>query len=163
MPAWAEVRKKRLAHIQGVAELLDDWAEEMEVSQRERTRWLKAAWLHDALRDATLPRGVSHGAAAADRAARDGETDQGVLDAVRYHSTGHPEWDDAGKMLFLADYLEPGRGRGKLRAKLAKRVPRDRDGVLREVVARQMRALIRADRRIPPLMLEFWNDLNRRR
>src|SRR2546426_5929548 len=46
---------------------------------------------------------------AAERAAHDGETDQGLLDAVHYHSLGFAQWDDVGKMLYLADYLEPGR------------------------------------------------------
>jgi len=99
----------------------------------------------------------------ADRAVRDGESDPSVLDAVRYHSSGYAGWDDTGKLLFLADYLEPRRAhRSTERAKLAKRVPRDRDAVLREVVALQIRARLRADRRIPPLMLEFWNSLVRR-
>jgi HD superfamily phosphohydrolase YqeK len=163
VPSWAEVGKRRLAHIRGVAALLDEWADEMGVSRRERSRWLTAAWLHDALRDASLPRGMTHGAAAADRAAREGESDRDVLDAVRYHSSGHAGWGDTGKMLFLADYLESGRdGGSKQRAKLARRVPRDRDGVLREVVARQLRARLRAGRRIHPFMLEFWNALVRR-
>jgi len=35
--------------------------------------------------------------------------DQSLLDAVRYHTTGHPQLDDAGLILFAADYMEPGR------------------------------------------------------
>jgi hypothetical protein len=45
------------------------------------------------------------------------------------------------------------------RAKLARRVPRDRDGVLREIVAQQMEAWLRTGRSIEPLTLEFWNSL----
>ncbi|MGH7614883.1 MAG: hypothetical protein ACREMW_12685 [Gemmatimonadales bacterium] len=45
------------------------------------------------------------------------------------------------------------------RARLAKRVPRDRDAVLREVVARQMQEQLRSGRSIDPLTLEFWNSL----
>ena len=132
----------------------------MEVSSAERGRWRKAAWLHDALRDAPVSRGTTHGAAAADRAAQDGESDRGVLDAVRYHSFGYAGWDDVGKMLYLADFLEPGRRyRRKQRAKLAKRVPRERDRILREIVAQQMRSRLRAGRPIHPLTLEFWNSL----
>jgi HD superfamily phosphohydrolase YqeK len=132
----------------------------MAVSRRERSRWLRAAWLRDALRDARLNRETTHGAAAADRAASDGEADRGVLDAVRYHSVGCAEWDDVGKMLFLADFLEPGRrSRRKQRDKLAKRVPQDRDAVLREVVAQQMRSQLRRGRPIHRLTLEFWNSL----
>jgi len=160
LPAWAQTGKRRRAHVERVAELLEEWAEEMAVSRRERDRWLRAAWLHDALRDARLSKGTTHGAAAADRAASDGEADRGVLDAVRYHSVGYAGWDDVGKMLFLADFLEPGRrSRRKQRDKLAKRVPEDRDAVLREVVAQQMRSQLRRGRPIHRLTLEFWNSL----
>jgi HD superfamily phosphohydrolase YqeK len=160
LPAWAEVRRRRRAHIRRVAGLVDAWASEIAVAPSERRRWLAAVWLHDALRDARLPAGMSHGAAAADRAAREGETDRGVLDAVRFHSVGYAGWDDVGRMLYLADYLEPRRkGRRKERARLAKRVPRQRDAVLREVVARQIEEQLAAGRPIDPLTLAFWNSL----
>ncbi|HVH10895.1 MAG TPA: hypothetical protein VM736_13955, partial [Gemmatimonadales bacterium] len=130
---------------------MNEWAEEMGTPERERRRWLAAVWLHDALRDARLPDGTTHGAAAADRAAQEGEADRGVLDAVRYHSVGYAGWDNVGKMLYLADYLEPGRkGRRKERARWAKRVPRERDAVLREVVARQMQDQLHTGRSIHP-------------
>lgn len=135
----------------------------MEVSQRERRRWLRAVWLHDALRDARLPRGASHAVAAAERAAREGESDSGVLDAIRYHSVGYAGWDDVGRMLYLADNLEPGRrARRKERAKLAKRVPRERDDVLREVVGWEMEERLRDGRPIDPLTTGFWNSLAKR-
>lgn len=160
LPAWAQVGRRRRAHIRRVAALVAHWADEMGASQRECHRWLKAAWLHDALRDARLPRGTTHGDAAADRAAKEGESDHGVLDAVRYHSLGYAGWDDVGKMLYLADNLEPGRkGRRKERARLARRVPYDRDGVLREIVAQQMQSWLRTGRAIDPLTLAFWNSL----
>jgi protein-S-isoprenylcysteine O-methyltransferase Ste14/HD superfamily phosphohydrolase YqeK len=160
LPSWAQVGRRRREHVQRVAALLEDWAEAMNVSDLERDRWLKAAWLHDALRDAPLEAGTAHGDAAADRAARDGETDRGVLDAVRYHSWGYAGWDDVGKMLYLADYFEPGRKRnGKLRATLAGRVPRQRDRVLRKIVAYEIRWRVRAGRPVHPLTIEFWNAL----
>ena len=55
------------------------------VSDAERTRWLKAAWLHDAVRDEDRTAAVAHGPRAAARAEKDGERDRGVLDAIRYH------------------------------------------------------------------------------
>jgi nicotinate-nucleotide adenylyltransferase len=142
--------------------LVAQWADEMGVSKEERSRWLTAAWLHDALRDAKLPDGMSHGAAAAERAAQDGIADRGVLDAVRYHSVGYAGWDDVGRMLYLADNLEPGRrGRRKERAKLAQRVPREPDAVLQELLGRQIQAQVRAGRSVDPRTLEFWNSLTR--
>jgi protein-S-isoprenylcysteine O-methyltransferase Ste14/HD superfamily phosphohydrolase YqeK len=161
LPGWAEVGRRRREHIERVVALLEEWAVAMDVPDRERDRWLKAAWLHDALRDARLDDGMAHGPAAADRAARDGESDRGVLDAVRYHSSGYAGWDDVGKMLYLADYLEPGRKRnGKERATLAARVPRQRDRVLRKIVAYEIRWRVRAGRPVDPLTVAFWNALN---
>src|SRR5205085_12004512 len=122
--------------------------------------WLKAAWLHDALRDAPAANELAHGPMAAERAAREGETDRGVLDAVRYHSLGYAGWDDVGKMLYLADYLEPGRAFDRqLRAALAARVPQDRDGVLQQVAARRIARVI--DGRWPLIRetVAFWNSL----
>jgi len=160
LPEWAEAGKKRRAHVKRVARLLEQWAVEMRPSQQERNRWLRACWLHDALRDAQLPLGASHGGAAADRAEQLGETDRGVLDAVRYHSVGYAGWDDVGKMLYLADFLEPGRrSRRKQRARWAKQVPHDRDRVLREIVSTQMRSRLRAHRLIDPHTAAFWNAL----
>jgi HD superfamily phosphohydrolase YqeK len=160
LPGWARVGKKRRAHIRRVAALLEQWADAMEISRRERQRWLKSCWLHDALRDAALPGAVTHGVAAADLAAQSGESDRGVLDAVRYHSVGYAGWDDVGKMLYLADYLEPGRGtRRKQRAEWAKRVPRERDAVLREIVAREVRSRVRRGKPVDVHTVEFWNSL----
>src|SRR5690242_16469012 len=109
LPPWAVVTAERRAHIERVAQLLAAWADALGVSASERARWLKAAYLHDALRDAPLESAFAHGPAAAERAAQDGETDRGVLDAVRYHTLGYAAWDDVGRMLYLADFLEPGR------------------------------------------------------
>lgn len=160
LPEWAHATKKRRAHIRRMVVLLNEWADEMDVTQEERQRWLTACWLHDALRDAELPDGISHGAAAAELAASHGESDRGILSAVRYHSVGHARWDDVGKMLYLADFLEPGRkNRRKQRAQLARRVPRDRDGVLSQILAHQIRTRLRQERPIDPRTIEFWNSL----
>src|SRR5207245_4089216 len=106
LPEWAVVTPERGAHIERVAALLSTWATALRVPAAERARWLRAACLHDALRDAPAADELQHGPMAAERAARDGERDQGVLDAVRYHSLGHGRWGGVGQMLFLADILE---------------------------------------------------------
>ncbi len=89
-----------------------------------------AGWLHDWLKplgfarlDAMLSgQGVRldaatraipaiwHGPAAAAMApARLGVRAPGVLDAVRWHSTGRPGWGPLGRILFVADFCAPGR------------------------------------------------------
>ena len=97
------------------------WAEQIGVPDSEKHRWLRAVWLHDALRDAAPeelekwaadspgPPELRHGPASAGRARAEGEDDRGVLDAVRYHSLGLAEWDMVGRILYCADYLDPGR------------------------------------------------------
>ena len=154
------VRPARRAHIERVVAQVTAWATAMDVTAAEQDRWLRAAWGHDALRDAPLASEMDHGPLAADRLAREGERDRGVLDAVRYHSIGYAGWDDAGKMLYLADYLEPGRQheseeRGELRA----RVPRERDGILREVARRRIARIVNSGWPLAPETVAFWNAL----
>jgi len=160
LPEWAVATPERRAHIERVAALLSTWATALRVPAAERARWLRAAWLHDALRDAPAADELQHGPMAAERAARDGERDLGVLDAVRYHSLGHARWDDVGKMLYLADYLEPGRpfDREAHRA-LAARVPGERDAVLRDVAARRIARVIDSGWPLVRETVDFWNSL----
>ena len=159
-PPWAVAGPERRAHVARVAALADDWGRAMGVAPAERDRWSRAAWLHDALRDAPAADELAHGPAAADRAAREGETDAGVLDAVRYHSIGFAGWDDVGRMLYLADYLEPGRSADReARAALAARVPGERDFVLREVARRRIERTVRSGWPLAAETVDFWNAL----
>jgi HD superfamily phosphohydrolase YqeK len=162
LPPWAVATPERRAHVARVAGLIDQWAVAMRVPERERARWTKAAWLHDALRDAPSLGAdeLAHGPAAADRAAEGGETDAGVLDAVRYHSLGYAGWDDVGRMLYLADYLEPGRTFDREgRAALAVRVPAERDAVLLEVTRRRIDWTVRSHWPLARETADFWNTL----
>jgi HD superfamily phosphohydrolase YqeK len=166
------VTPERVGHIERVAVLASEWAEALLVPDSERHRWLRAVWLHDALRDAPAeelerwaasapgPLELRHGPAAAARAKAEGETDRGVLDAVRYHSVGLAEWDMAGRMLYCADYLDPGRPFGReRRAELARRLPADPRGVLREVATDRLSYIVRSGWPIPEPTYRFWNSL----
>lgn len=160
LPGWAVASPERRAHVERVAALIDQWAALMRVPERERDRWAKAAWLHDALRDAPAADELAHGPASAERAAREGESDRGVLEAVRYHSLGFAGWDDVGKMLYLGDYLEPGRKFERdLRAALAVRVPLERDAVLVEVTRRRIEWTVQSGWPLAPETVDFWNSL----
>jgi HD superfamily phosphohydrolase YqeK len=172
LPPWAVVADRRVAHIARVADLLDDWARARGVGAVEAGRWRRAALLHDALRDAddavlgryeprpAWPRKTWHGPAAAAAAAADGERDAGVLDAVRYHSLGYARWDEAGRMLYLADYLEPGRPyqRAKLDA-LAALVPAEPAAALREVATLRIGWRLKEGGLIARETWEFWNAI----
>lgn len=172
LPAWAQMTPARLQHVHRVAALVARWAEAMLVPDSERNRWLKAVWLHDALRDAADdalaalapsvpgPARLRHGPASAALAKAHGETDRGVLDAVRYHSVGLAEWDMVGRVLYCADWLEPGRRHdAEERAALARRFPSEPHQVMREVAERRFLHLIRSGWTIPEPTYRLWNSL----
>ena len=172
LPDWAIVTLARREHIERVAELAARWALDMGVPENERHRWLRAVWLHDALRDAPEeelvrwasstpgPLDLRHGPASAARAKAEGETDRGVLDAVRYHSIGLAEWDMVGRVLYCADYLEPGRKHEReWRADLAQRFPSEPALVLRQVARTRVGHLIGSDRPLLEPTVRFWNSL----
>jgi HD superfamily phosphohydrolase YqeK len=172
LPQWAVVTPARLEHIQRVAQLTANWAEQMGVSNSERHRWLRAVWLHDALRDAPVseldrwasddpgPPELRHGPASAARAQAEGEHDRGVLDAVRYHSLGLAEWDMVGRILYCADYLDPGRPFDReRRAKLAADLPLNPGAVLREVARTRLLDLIQSGWPVLEPTHRFWNSL----
>jgi HD superfamily phosphohydrolase YqeK len=172
LPQWAMVTPARREHIERVAELATGWALAMGVSESERHRWLRAVWLHDALRDAPDeelmrwapsalgPPDLRHGPASAARAKSDGESDRGVLDAVRYHSIGLAEWDMVGRVLYCADYLEPGRKHERdWRAGLAQRYPSDPALVLREVARARVLHVVSSGRLLLEPTVRFWNSL----
>ncbi|MCP8616931.1 bis(5'-nucleosyl)-tetraphosphatase (symmetrical) YqeK [Salirhabdus salicampi] len=51
-----------------------------------------------------------HGPVGAQLVKRDiGITDEEVLTAIRFHTTGRAQMNDVEKVVFLADYIEPGR------------------------------------------------------
>jgi 2-amino-4-hydroxy-6-hydroxymethyldihydropteridine diphosphokinase len=172
LPAWAVVSSQRLAHIERVVALVARWADAMGVIGSERDRWLRAAWLHDALRDAAPdelqrwapgfdgPPDLRHGPASAARAAADGEVDRGVLDAVRYHSVGSAGWDTVGRVLYAADFLEPGRQFDhEGRAALAARFPAEPERIVLEVTRRRLLHLVGAGWPLPEPTVDFWNSL----
>jgi HD superfamily phosphohydrolase YqeK len=172
LPAWAAASPERVSHIDRVARLAAVWAERLRVADGERRRWLRAVWLHDALRDADDavlarwapddpgPRSLRHGPASAARAEAEGETDRGILDAVRYHSVGYAGWDMVGRVLYCADYLEPGRSFAReWRAELAGRFADDPEGVLHEVAQERVGHLVRSRWPLIEPTVGFWNSL----
>jgi HD superfamily phosphohydrolase YqeK len=176
LPGWACAGAHRREHMSRVAALLATWAEELGLDQRDRERWLAVGWLHDVLRDAPgealrpevppdlsdLPAAVLHGPAAAERLR--GDTDDEMLQAIRYHTIGHPSLGTLGRALYLADFLEPGRTfEVSWREALRERMPEDLREVLVEVLAARIRHLIDARKPVRPETAAFWSALARGR
>ena len=174
LPAWSCVGEARRAHIERVVSLLDAWAVASGVEEHERIRWRAAGWLHDALRDADpaelrpmvpesvrdLPGLLLHGPACAGRLEQAGVEDQSILAAVAWHTIGHPSLDRVGRMLYLADFLEPGRHfEPAWRARLRARMPEAADDVIRDVAAARIRHLLNSRSTVRRETVDFWNQL----
>jgi 2-amino-4-hydroxy-6-hydroxymethyldihydropteridine diphosphokinase len=172
LPAWARISDKRRAHILRVTALLDQWARAMEVPAEEARAWRDVGLLHDALRDAPeselralsgdagAPAEILHGPAVARWLADGGETRADVLEAIRWHTLGHPRWARAGRALYMADFLEPGRKFSQDdRSFLAALVPHDFDGVFRQVVRMRLEYGLREGLGLFPETVELWNAI----
>lgn len=170
LPAWARVSERRRGHIERVTALLDAWAVALALAPEEARAWHDAGAWHDTLRDAEedelrawvggsdRPPGTWHGPAAAARLAHEGEERDHVLEAIRWHTLGCSGWARAGRALYMADFLEPGRPfQQRDRALLAARVPGDFDGVFREVVRMRLQWTLREAKAIYPETAELWN------
>ena len=170
LPAWACVTEKRRAHIERVTALLARWAAELRVSADEARDWRDAGLLHDALRDATeetlralVPRPdfiteMLHGPAAALMLEREGNDRRELLDAVRWHTVGSADWGRLGRALFMADFLEPGRGFARAdRAYLAAHVAGDFDATFRQVLRMRIDHALREGHTLFPETVALWN------
>lgn len=109
----------RLTHTLGVMELSKIYARRL---KEDENKAMRAAMLHDCAKylspadypdfklDSDVPAPVVHqflGAYIAENIL--GETDKGVLSAIRYHTTGRAAMTTLEKIVFLADLLEMGR------------------------------------------------------
>ncbi|MEX0935377.1 MAG: HD domain-containing protein [Gemmatimonadota bacterium] len=174
LPQWSCAGESRREHIRRVADLMEAWAEALGHPPEEVARWRAAGRLHDALRDADpadlvdrvdpaladLPGGMLHGPAAAERLKAEGVRDEAFLRAVAFHTIGHPAFDELGRFLYAADFLEPGRRfLPEWRAELRGRMVREPGAVMREVARARIRNLLERFRPIRPETREFWNIL----
>lgn len=87
-----------------------------------------------------------------------GITDKEVLEAIRYHTSGRPGMTLLEKVIYLADYIEPGRhfpGVEEVRA-LAKK---DLDTALIQAVKNTILFLMKKNQPVYPESFQTYNDL----
>ena len=172
LPPWARVSAARAEHIARVTALLAHWSEQLGIDPLEATAWRDAGCWHDSLRDAaeselrtivgdgSMHPALLHGPAAAVRLRADGERRTAVLEAIAYHTVGHPGWERTGRALYMADYLDPGRPFARSeRAYLATQVPHDFTGTFREVVRHRLQWSVREGVELHMQTVELWNSV----
>ena len=104
-----KVGEKRFAHTKRVMDLAVDMAVRYRADEQSVEL---AALLHDYFKDSKggVENDLNHGMMAAEFAKEEfGLTDEDVLNAIRWHTTGRACMSKLEKILFLADTLEPGR------------------------------------------------------
>ncbi len=90
----------------------------------------------------------------------DGIEDQSIYEAVCWHTFAHPDLDDLGKIVFLADKLDPAKiKRYPFQPYLLEVAQDDLDLAVLEFVTRQIAAVMAAGRMVHPLMVEARNHL----
>lgn len=98
------VKESRYNHTVGVVETARKLAIRYEVDPKKAEI---AAWFHDAFRDAG---NLEHGPIAAEKISElFGVDDSEIIEAIRNHTTGHPNMSKLDKVIYIADSLEPGR------------------------------------------------------
>lgn len=85
-----------------------------------------------------------------------GVNDQGVINAIVCHTTGKPGMTLLEKIVFIADYIEPGRKRAKGLAELRELAFRDLDAALLRVLENTLEHLKKCDYNIDPHTEETW-------
>ena len=172
LPGWSITSSKRREHIGRVVALLNRWAVALGLDERESRAWHDAGAWHDALRDADeralrdmtrehdRPVGLLHGPAAAMKLEHDGEPRRDVLDAIRWHTVGCATWSRTGRALYMADFLEPGRGFMQAdRAFLAEQVSHAFDATFRQVVRMRLEWVLREGKGLSPETVALWNSV----
>lgn len=100
----SNVKPSRLEHTKGVVDTSRKLSIRYDVDPKKAEI---AAWFHDAFRDAG---NLEHGPLAAEKIQElFGVEDPEIIEAIKNHTTGHPNMSKLDKVIYIADSLEPGR------------------------------------------------------
>ena len=90
--------------------------------------------------------------------ARFGFRHKGALKAIRFHSTGAPGQDKFGRLIFVADYIEPNRPAWPELPALRRLARRNLDAAFLEVVRQKLIDLLKRGKRLHPRSVLAWED-----
>ncbi len=85
-----------------------------------------------------------------------GVTDKEVLDAIRYHTTGRPGMTLLDKIVFVADYMEPGREEAPDLAEVRPLAFQDLDQALLRILSDTLVYLNGTGKKIDPMTQRTW-------
>ena len=85
-----------------------------------------------------------------------GITNQNILNAVRYHTTGRPGMSLLEKIVFIADYIEPGRNHSVYLTEIRKMAFIDLDAALKRILSDTLEHLKTSENEIDPMTRETY-------
>lgn len=167
--------EKRYLHTQGVMHTAIDLAQrygedpskaETAAILHDMAKYEDVAKMEDIIRRENLDLSVVgwgsellHGPIAAYYAqTKFGITDQDVLNAIHYHTTGRAGMSKLEKIIFVADMIEPTRNYPGVE-RLRKKAQKNLDKAMRACVRHSLRFLIDTKQPVFPLTLACYNDL----
>ncbi|MBO5209302.1 MAG: bis(5'-nucleosyl)-tetraphosphatase (symmetrical) YqeK [Lachnospiraceae bacterium] len=86
-----------------------------------------------------------------------GVTDEDILYAIQYHTTGRPDMSRLEKILYIADYMEPGRKHAANLAQIRKMAYQDLDKTLLKILEDTLAYLQTTDDQIDDMTLKTYN------
>lgn len=87
--------------------------------------------------------------------------DEDILNAVRYHTTGRPGMSTLEKIIFIADYIEPGRDHSARLPELRKLAFRDLDRAMAEILKDTLSYLDGSENEIDPMTRKTYDYYTR--
>lgn len=88
-------------------------------------------------------------------------TDEDVLNAIRFHTTGRPSMSRLEKIIYIADMIEPNRNFNGVE-RLREKAKKDLDTAMRACIRHSLAFLVDTKQPIFPLSVECFNDFMKR-
>ncbi len=170
-----QVSRPRLNHIQGVVKISEGLAIRYGLPiYKARV----AAWLHDCAKEwskVEMMAWIKKGSGGLDRMEKDmpglwhphaaegialrkwGIKDPSILEAIRCHTLGHPKMTPLAQLVFIADFIEPGRHFPGVSGARNRAFEGLRVGVLTKA-SLTIEFLLEKKMKIHPRLLETWNS-----
>lgn len=89
--------------------------------------------------------------------------DEDILNAIRYHTTGRPGMSDLEKIIYIADYIEPGRKHAVNLTQIRRMAFQDLDNTLYKILEDTLSYLMSADGKIDELTKETYEYYRKNR
>lgn len=85
-----------------------------------------------------------------------GIDDEDILNAIKYHTTGRPNMSSLEKILYIADYIEPGRKHAPNLKQIRSMAYQDLDKTLFKILEDTLSYLASAEGQIDPMTMETY-------